>query len=236
MKTQLATLFLVFASHGASAAHTLRGTEPHSSIEQHRNAKSNKDGHNGDSGNDAYRVVNGKKGFRDYSFDVKPILWLVVDKNDDKTGKCINVIAQEALNNYDMDLAVVDKEPKDDRLASDDIVVVLPKKTNADTCENIWNDIESDEGFSNRKRNGLFDTGTQNIAVFDVNTQDKSCERDCSDDKKKCEKSADPNDPNALNKCKKDESSCKKDCEKDCKDDCDDNWPGIFNQQCKDNC
>lgn len=134
-------------------------------------AKSDKDGghsHGGDSGNEAYRVVNGKRGFRDYSFDIKPILWLVVDKNDDKTGKCIDSIAEEALNDYDMDLAVVDKEPKDDSLAANDIVVFLPKKTDADTCDDIWNDIESDESFSSRKRNGLFDTGTQNIAVFDV--------------------------------------------------------------------
>lgn len=132
-------------------------------------AKSDKDGgHSGDSGNEAYRVVNGKRGFRDYSFDIKPILWLVVDKNDDKTGKCIDSIAQEALNDYDMDLAVVDKEPKDDSLADDDIVVFLPKKTDEDTCDDIWDDIESDESFSSRKRNGLFDTGTQNIAVFDV--------------------------------------------------------------------
>lgn len=235
MKAQLATLLLVFASHGASA-HTLRGNENRISKKQHRMARSDKDGHSGNSGNDAYRVVNGKKGFRDYSFDVKPILWLVVDKNDDKTGKCINVIAQEALNNYDMDLAVVDKDPKDDRLANEDIVVVLPKKTDADTCEDIWNDIESDEGFSNRKRNGLFDTGTQNIAVFDVDTKEKNCDHDCSSDKKRCENAANPLDPNALDRCKKEERDCQKDCEDDCKDDCDDNWPGIFNQQCKDNC
>jgi hypothetical protein len=132
-------------------------------------AKSNKDGgHSGDSGNEAYRVVSGKRGFRDYSFDVKPMLWLVIDKNDVKTGKCIDSIAEEALNDYDMDLAVADKGPKNDKLADDDIVVFLPKKTDADTCDDIWDDIESDEGFSSRKRNGLFDTGTQNIAVFDV--------------------------------------------------------------------
>lgn len=233
MKTQLATLLLVYACHGASA-HTLRGTENHSPIQQHRRAKSDKDGHSGDSGNDAYRVVGGKKGFRDYSFDVKPILWLVVDKSDEKTGECIDDIADEVLNEYDMDMAVVEKEPNDDKLAEDDIVVVLPKKTNKDTCEDIWNDIESDEGFKSRKRNGLFDTGTQNIAVFDVNTEDKKCDHDCSSDKRRCEAAA--NDQNALDQCKKDERDCKKDCEDDCKDDCDDNWPGIFNQQCKDSC
>lgn len=92
----------------------------------------------------------------------------MIDKDEEKVGKCVSAISEWALENYAMDLGVVDKEPKSDRLASDDILVFLDKKPSADECQDIANEIANDPGFSQRKRGGLFDNGQQNIAVFDV--------------------------------------------------------------------
>lgn len=116
-----------------------------------------------------------------------------------------------------MDLAVVEKEPKSDRLAPDDIIVFVDKNTKADDCEDLANEIANSPGFSERTRGGIFDDGEQNIAVFDVslyfekavfvlnlvrnwysyfipveqvNPEDKKCESDCRKDKKDCEDNA----------------------------------------------
>ena len=119
----------------------------------------------------AYRVVGGKKGFNDnygaISFEEDPpVLWLVVKKGDEKTGRCISSLSEWALENYNVDLAVVEKDPRN-RVASEDILVFLEKKTSANECEEIANDIAEADGLSDRKRGGVFDN-VENIAVFDV--------------------------------------------------------------------
>jgi len=217
MKTQLATLLLVFAYHGA-AAHNIRGTE------SDRHLRSSKGG-NQKIGNQAYRVVGGKKNFNDNKCSA--VLWLVVDSKDqNKVGKCATAISIWALENYAMNLAVVDKEPNDNRLCEDDIVVVLEKNIKTEECEDLVNEVANSPGFSARKRGGVFDDGQQNVAVFDIDPEDKKCEKDCikQDD---CDNAADP---------KGCEDSCKKECEKECKDDCDKYWKGLFNEQCRKAC
>jgi len=233
MKTQLATLLLVFAHHGA-AAHNVRGN-PHRNLKKSGRSAGKKDS------NEAYRVVGGKKGFNDgkssYSISFEPdpaILWLVIDKNDDKTGKCVSAISEWALENYRMDLAVVEKEPKSDRLAPDDIIVFVDKNTKADDCEDLANEIANSPGFSERTRGGIFDDGEQNIAVFDVNPEDKKCESDCRKDKKDCEDNATTDQQRAA--CRDAEKDCKDDCEEDCEDDCDKWWDGPFNEACRRAC
>ena len=119
----------------------------------------------------AYRVVGGKKGFNDnygaISFEEDPpVLWLVVKKGDEKTGRCISSLSEWALENYNVDLAVVEKDPRN-RVASEDILVFLEKKTSANECEEIANDIAEADGLSDRKRGGVFDN-VENIAFFDV--------------------------------------------------------------------
>ena len=120
-------------------------------------------------------MVSGKKGFNDktYSISFEPdpaILWLVIDKNDKSTARCISAVSEWVLEEYAMDLAVLDKEPKDNRLAPEDIIVLFDKKTDADDCQVIANEIANDPGFSDRKRGGIFDEGQQNIAIFDVSS------------------------------------------------------------------
>jgi hypothetical protein len=199
MKTQLATLLLVFAYHGAAGefadvtwfhysddttrrralihanhitAHNIRGTKFQSELDRH--LKSKKGDKNKDKDNQAYRVVGGKKKFNDnkntISFQEDPaILWLVIDSNDqNKVGQCATAISTWSLENYAMDLAVVEKEPKDKDLADEDIVVFLEKNTKAEECQAIVNEIANAPGFSARKRGNVFDHGQQNIAIFDV--------------------------------------------------------------------
>jgi hypothetical protein len=67
-----------------------------------------------------------------------------------------------------MNLGVVEKEPKDQDLADEDIVVFLDKNTDAEECQALVNEIANAPGFSARKRGNVFDHGQQNIAVFDV--------------------------------------------------------------------
>lgn len=234
MKTQLATLLLVFAYHGA-AAHNIRGTKFQSAIDRHlKRSDEGKD-------NAAYRVVGGKKKFTDnkntISFIEDPaILWLAIDSKDqNKVGKCATAISTWALENYALDLAVVEKEPKDKDLADEDIVVFLEKNTKAEECEALVNEIANSPGFSARKRGNVFDHGQQNIAVFDVDPADKKCESGCSKDKKTCESAAN-GDADALDACRDDEKECKDDCEEECKDDCDKWWKGLFNEQCRKAC
>jgi hypothetical protein len=113
----------------------------------------------------------GKKGFESnvISFDDPAMLWLVVKKGDSKVGQCVSAISEWALDNYALDLAVVQKDPKD-KAAGEDIVVFLDDKTDADECQEIANDILATPGFSEHKRGGVFDTGVQNIASFDVSS------------------------------------------------------------------
>lgn len=149
---------LIHANH--ITAHNIRGTE----IDRH--LKSSKGG-NQKNGNQAYRVVGGKKNFNDNKCSA--VLWLVVDSKDqNKVGKCATAISTWALQNYAMNLAVVDKEPNDNRLCEDDIVVVLEKNIKAEECEDLVNEVANSPGFSARKRGGVFDDGQQNVAVFDV--------------------------------------------------------------------
>lgn len=159
---------------------SLQLTHPFLTMQLRRYLKSGRGGSKSKD-SDAYRVVGGKNGFKkkdnkSYIIDFQdetpdettPILWLVIDKDEEKVGKCVSAISEWALENYAMDLGVVDKEPKSDRLAPDDILVFLDKKPSADECQDIANEIANDPGFSQRKRGGLFDNGQQNIAVFDV--------------------------------------------------------------------
>lgn len=130
------------------------------------------------SDNDSYRIINGKKGFRDnnsyvigFDDEEPPILWMVAkDGDSSKVGKCVSAISEWVLDNYSMDLAVVDKEPKDDRLERSDIVVFIDKKTYASDCQDIADQLANDSSFKSRKRGGVNDSGQQNLAVFDVSS------------------------------------------------------------------
>lgn len=143
-----------------------------------RSGKKGKDYYND---NDSYRIINGKKGFRDdksyvISFDDEeeeyPILWMIAEDGDtSEVGKCVSAISEWVLDSYAMDLAVVDKEPKDDRLARDDIIVFIDKKTDAYDCQDIADDLANDAGLGSRKRGGPNDSGQQNLAVFDVSSR-----------------------------------------------------------------
>jgi hypothetical protein len=235
MKTQLATLLLVFAHHG-DAAHTIRGIENQNHSMQ-RNLKSGKNSSK-DKDYGAYRVVGGKKGFNDHSGVISfeedpPALWIVVKKGDRKVGQCASALAEWALETYNLDLFLVERDPGS-RVGPDDILVFMPKKTDADDCNDMARDIAAAPGVSDRDRDILFND-VQNIAVFDISTEDKDCDRDCKKDKKDCEADA-GEDEEKLRECKKDEDKCKRECEDDCEDDCDKYWPGLFNGQCRHAC
>jgi hypothetical protein len=235
MKTSLATLLLVFAHHGA-AAHTIRGIEdhtPHRDLKEGRSKKKDKDS------NEAYRVIEGKihhsKDYNTIRFkEDPPVLWLVVKKGDEKAGSCVSDIAEWVLEEFNMDLAVIENDPKD-RVKDEDIVAFIEKKPSTAECRDIADEIEDAPGMSDRRRGGMFDSGEQNLAFFDIKTEDKDCDKDCKKDKDKCEDAA-GDDEEALDECKKEERDCKKDCEEECEDDCDDKWDGIFNSACKKKC
>lgn len=102
------------------------------------------------------------------------MLWIVVDKKDiqSRVGRCVSALSEFVLDTYAMDLAVTDKEPRDDRLGPDDIIVFLDKDTYSYDCNVLANDLANDATFKSRKRGGPLDDGEQNIAVFDVSTHE----------------------------------------------------------------
>jgi hypothetical protein len=215
MKTQLAILLLAFASEEASA-HNLRRIDEHNQ----RILKGSSS-----SGDGPYQILKGKdkKTFTATMGGI-PTLWLVLDDTDNKTGKCVADISDEILNEYYMNLAVVDKEPKLDQLGPDDDVAFLPKK--GKDCENVWDAIE--DAASSHKRT-VANPGGDIVAVFDVDTEDDKCYKDCKRDENECNR----NTP-TLN-CKGIGDRCEDDCEKDCEGDCKKNW-GVFEKACKDGC
>jgi len=234
MKTNLATLLLVFAFHGA-AAHSIRGIEdhtPHRTLKERRSKK--------DKDNEAYRVIEGKvKHSKDYSNTIRfdedpPVLWLVVKKGDEKTGRCVSEIGEWLLEEYNMDLAVIEKNPKD-RVHDDDIVVFIDSKPSSSECSEIAEDIADVPEVNERRRGGMFDSGEQNLAYFDVEPED-DCDKKCKKKKKECEKDVDDEeDEDALKECDDEEKDCKDECEDKCEKDCKDNW-GIFEDACKRAC
>ena len=155
-----------------------------------------------------------------------PTLWLVLDDTDNKTGKCVADISDEILNEYYMNLAVVDKEPKLNQLGPDDDVAFIPKK--GKDCENVWDAIE--DAASSHKRT-VANPGGDIVAVFDVSPV---CQRKLivnwsfPDFLVALRKQVDTEDDKCYKDCKKDanEDRCEKDCEKDCEDDCKKNWGG----------
>lgn len=123
---------------------------------------------------DAYRVVGGKKGFKDYSGVISfeedpPALWMVVKKGDQKVGRCASGLAEWALETYNMDLFLVEKDPGN-RVGPDDVLVFMPKKTDADDCNEMARDIAAAPGMDDRDRATNVFNDVQNIAVFDVST------------------------------------------------------------------
>ena len=139
--------------------------QPHRTLKERRSKK--------DNDNEAYRVIEGKvKHSKDYSNTIRfdedpPVLWLVVKKGDEKTGRCVSSIGEWLLEEYNMDLAVIEKNPKD-RVHDDDIVVFIDSKPSSSECSDIAEDIADVPEVNERRRGGMFDSGEQNLAYFDV--------------------------------------------------------------------
>ena len=118
-------------------------------------------------------MIEGKvKHSKDYSNTIRfdedpPVLWLVVKKGDEKTGRCVSSIGEWLLEKYNMDLAVIEKNPKD-RVHDDDIVVFIESKPSSSDCSDVAEDIADVPEVNERRRGGMLDSGEQNLAYFDV--------------------------------------------------------------------
>lgn len=140
--------------------------QPHRDLKEGRSKKKDKDS------NEAYRVIEGKihhsKDYNTIRFkEDPPVLWLVVKKGDEKAGSCVSDIAEWVLEEFSMDLAVIENDPKD-RVKDEDIVAFIEKKPSTAECRDIADEIEDAPGMSERRRGGMFDSGEQNLAFFDV--------------------------------------------------------------------